>query len=313
MTTRATSRISRVLLTTILTLLPATVLSVEPLRVCVDADSPPYSLKHGQEQSGFDLAVSRALANALDRPLRMVWYESEIEKETSPALAVNALLSGDYCDLVAGCILYGGFLGEPASAKAQPPDIEGGKQGPRHKKWVRLNALAPSKPYHFIPLTVVLAAGTRERPVRRLSDLRGVAIGTETGTLSAHILSMYQGGVLRDTLHTFVPGEELLHALNKGEIAAALVELHRVDAYRARYPSMQIRQSGYQHPIGFNVGFVALAKSSKFLTKVDQAIEALMASGTLPNLAKEAGMTYVAPRGPAVLKQINLALIVGSD
>jgi len=102
-----------------------------------------------------------------------------------------------------------------------------------------------------------------------------------------------------------------LHALDKGEIDATLVELHRVDAYRARHPGSRIRQTGYQHSLGFNVGFVALTRSSVLLAQVDKTLDALIASGALPTMAQEAGMTYVAPRGPAVLEQINPALLVG--
>ncbi|HEV8717634.1 MAG TPA: transporter substrate-binding domain-containing protein [Candidatus Binatia bacterium] len=268
-------------------------------------------MKRGQEQSGFDLAVSRAVAKALNKPLQIVWYESKIEKDKSPALTVNALLSGAYCDLVAGYILYRGVLGEPASAKAQLPEVDGGQRGSRNKEWVRLGAISPSKPYHFLPLTVVLGAGAGKRQVRLLSDLHGLVIGTETATLAAHLLSMYRGGMLRNALRTFAPGEEVLHALDKGEIDATLVELQRVDAYWARHPGTRIRQTGYQHSLGFNVGFVALMRSSALLAQVNKTLDALIASGALPTMAQEAGMTYVAPRSPAVLEQINPALLVG--
>ena len=72
------------------------------LRVCLSDDIPLYSVHHGAVASGFDLAVARAVAKRLERPLAVQWFENSRDESTDMALGANALLSAALCDLVGG-------------------------------------------------------------------------------------------------------------------------------------------------------------------------------------------------------------------
>jgi hypothetical protein len=94
--------------------------------------------------------------------------------------------------------------------------------------------------------------------------------------------------------------------MERGEFEATLVPLHRFDAYRAAHPDTKLRGSGYLYPVGFNFGFVGLARDAALLAKIDVALEAKLASGEIAALAPAAGMTYLPPRPPDVRKAVAL-------
>ena len=82
--------------------------------------------------------------------------------------------------------------------------------------------------------------------------------------------------------------------------------LHRFDAYRAEHPDTKLRASGYLYPIGFNIGFVGLARDASFLADVDATLAAMLASGEIAEIAPGTGMTYLPPRAPDIQKHILL-------
>src|SRR5579883_3271203 len=47
--------------------------AADPLTICLDEDIPIYSVHHGQESKGFDVAVAQAVAKRLDRALKIQW------------------------------------------------------------------------------------------------------------------------------------------------------------------------------------------------------------------------------------------------
>jgi hypothetical protein len=52
----------------------------------------------------------------------------------------------------------------------------------------------------------------------------------------------------------------LFPRLEAGEADATLVPVHRFDAYRIEHPDTKLAPSGYFLPVGFNMGFVGLAR-----------------------------------------------------
>ena len=75
---------------------------------------------------------------------------------SSPALEANALLSDGRCQLVGGYALTEDSLVIPGAKTAKLPDFDGATRDDRRRR-VPLGVLAPSQPYIYSPLTVVLA------------------------------------------------------------------------------------------------------------------------------------------------------------
>jgi len=144
--------------------------AADTLTVCLDEDIPLYSIHHGSESTGFQLAVAEAVAKQLGRELRVQWFETKLELDDSSVLGANALLSDGRCQLVAGYPLVRDALGKPGIPTARMPDFDGATPADRRRR-VALGALVPSRAYHREPLTVVLGAGLT-KPVASLAEDR---------------------------------------------------------------------------------------------------------------------------------------------
>jgi len=278
----------------------------DTLRVCLDEKVPPYSIRHGREGGGFDVAVADAVAKRLGKALAVQWFESKVDSDSSTTLAANALLSDGRCQLVGGYPLIKDALGKPGAETARMPDYDGATLADRRRRVV-LGALVPSKPYHYAPLTIVLAPGVT-KPIARLADLEDLKLVVEATTLADAILMTFGDGRLVDRITHLVPGRgELLPRLEQGGFEATLIPLHRFDAYRAEHPQTMLKPSGYYHRIGFNMGFAGLSTEAALIEQVNAAIGEMLARGELPALAQAAAMTYLPPRQPEVRESLSLA------
>ena len=274
----------------------------DPLKVCLDENLPPLSLhQRGKPDSGFDVALAQAVAGRLGRPLRIQWFESKLDESSSPALEANALLSDGRCALVGSYALTRDSLKAPGVKTAKLPDFEGATRDDRRRR-VPVGVLAPSQPYVYSPLTVVLGDKARDRKISGVGDLAGLRIAIESGTLGDAILMTFENGRLIDYITHLVPGRhDLLGALNGGEFDATLLDLSRFDAYRAAHPDTRLGASGYYYPIGVNRGYVGLAGDPALIAAVNKALSDLQSAGTVADLAKTAGLTYLPPVEPAIL------------
>ena len=273
----------------------------DPLKVCLDENLPPLSLhQRGKPDSGFDVALAQAVADRLGRPFKIQWFESKLDESSSPALEANALLSDGRCALVGSYALTNDSLKVPGVKTAKLPDFEGATRDDRRRR-VPVGVLAPSQPYVYSPLTVVLGEKTRDRKISGIGDLAGLRIAIESGTLGDAILMTFEKGRLIDDITHLVPGrQDLLGALNRGEFDATLLDLSRFDAYRA-HPDNKLAASGYYYPIGVNRGYVGLASDPALIVAVNRALSDLQAAGKIAELAKAAGLTYLPPVEPAIL------------
>jgi ABC-type amino acid transport substrate-binding protein len=274
----------------------------DPLKVCLDENLPPLSMhQRGKPDSGFDVALAQAVAGRLGRPLRIQWFESKLDESSSPALEANALLSDGRCTLVGSYALTRDSLKVPGVKTAKLPDFEGATRDDRRRR-VPVGVLAPSQPYVYSPLTVVLGEKARGRKISGVGDLAGLRIAIESGTLGDAILITFENGRLIDHITHLVPGRhDLLGALNGGEFDATLLDLSRFDAYRAAHPDIKLAASGYYYPIGVNRGYVGLASDPALIAAVNKVLSDLQAAGTIADLAKAAGLTYLPPVQPAIL------------
>jgi len=275
--------------------------AADALRLCLDQDAAPFSFKRGARIGGFDLALAQAIADRLGRGLNVQWFESEDqpEKGKDTKTGVAALLADKRCDLAGAYPLLAASLGGPLSTEARLPRFPGLTVDDRRRA-IALSELAGSTPYIYTAPAVVLGPRVAGRSVTSLADLDGVRIGAEQSSFPDVILTVYQGGRLLPQVTHIVPGSGLLERLEAGDYDAVLVDIHRFDGYRGEHPETTLRLSGFLHPAGFNLGFVGLARDPELMRAVNAALDALTQDGTLENLAKKAGLTYLPPRAPAV-------------
>jgi len=279
--------------------------SDEVLKVCLDEDLPPASVhRRGKPESGFDVLLAEAVAKQLQRPLAIQWFETKLDEDSSPSLEANALLSDGRCALLGGYALTRDSLVVPGVKTAKLPGFDGITRDDRRRR-IPLGVLAPTRPYIYSALTVVLGSKARDRHVGDLGDLHDLRIGVESGTLADAILMNFDKGKLIDQITHLVPGrQDLLGALEQGELDAALVDLRRLDAWRATHPDSKLAASGYYYPIGANRAYVGLASDPTLIAAVDKALLDLEANGSIEQFARTSGLTYLKPREPIVLGDV---------
>ena len=148
------------------TALPA-IAADDVLKVCLDEDLPPLSSHHqGAADRGFDVALAEAVAGRLGRSLKIQWFESKLDEDSSPALEANALLSDDRCALVGSYALTKDSLVVPGVKTAKLPGFDGATRDDRRRR-VPLGVLAPSQPYIYSPLTIALGPKAPEKALEK--------------------------------------------------------------------------------------------------------------------------------------------------
>lgn len=274
----------------------------DPLKICLEENLPPLSMhQRGKPDSGFDVTLAQALAARLGRTLKIQWFESKLDETSSPALEANALLSDGRCALVGSYAFTQDSLKVPGVKTARLPDFEGATREDRRRR-VPVGVLAATRPYAYSALTVVLGEKARGRKISGIGDLAGLRIAIESGTLGDAILMTFEKGRLIDDITHLVPGrDDLLGALDRGDFDATLLDLRRFDAHRATRPDTKLIASGYNYPIGINRGYVALAGDPTLIAAVNKALADLQTDGTIADLARTAGLTYLPPVEPAIL------------
>ncbi|MCK1737884.1 transporter substrate-binding domain-containing protein [Bradyrhizobium sp. 138] len=282
----------------------------DPLRVCLDEDRPPLSMHHrGKPDAGFDVLLAQAIAERLGRTLTIQWFESKLDEDSSPQLEANALLSDGRCSLIGGYALTQDSLVVPGMKTARLPDFAGAKRDDRRRR-VALGVLAPSQPYVYSPMTVVLGPKASGRKIGDIGDLTGLRLVIESGSLGDAILMTFDKGRLIGSITHLVPGrDDLLGALQRGDHDATLIDLARFDAHRAAHPDNALAASGYYYPIGANRGYVGLASDGALIEAVNKALSALAAEGKIAEFGRQAGLTYLPPREPAILGDVWTKII----
>lgn len=289
-------------------LLLASAASAEPLKLCLDDSAPPFSSNREGKADGFDLKLADAIAGKLGRDLEVQWFHTEDQPEAGKdtKTIVSALLSDNRCELAGSYPLLSSALDNWIPEKGRLPRFKGGTPEDRRRS-VALKQLAATTPFIYTALAVAFGPDVSERKVRDLDDLDGLWIGVEQSSVVDVTLMLYQNGRLLKYLRHIPAGSGLFDRLEAGEYRVVLADLHRVDGYRLVHPKTKIKQSGYLHPGGFNLGFVGLASNSPLLQQVNEIIESALRDGTVERLASEAGLTYLSPRAPAVRSAPSIA------
>lgn len=292
------------------TMASAALAADDPLKICLDEDRPPLSVhQRGKPDAGFDVLLAKAIAERLGRPLTIQWFESKLDEDASPQLEANALLSDGRCSLVGGYALTQDSLVVPGMKTARLPDFAGATRDDRRRR-VPLGVLEPTRPYVYSPMTVVLGPKARDRKIGDIGDLAGLRLVIESGSLGDAILMTFDKGRLIDSITHLVPGrDDLLGALQRGDHDATLIDLARFDAHRAAHADTAITASGYYYPIGANRGYVGLASDRALIEAVNKALGQLAEEGKIAEFGKQAGLTYLPPREPAILGDVWTKII----
>lgn len=270
-----------------------------PLTVCVAEDNEPLSYVRKREPRGLDVRLARAIADELGRPLKVVPFESELEKESTLVREVSALLSANVCELASGFPLLRDDIGVVPGTPARTPDYPGAKRF-RERPFVSLQPLAASRGYQGMALVVVLRRGAA-REVERLSDLKGLRIGNVAGTLSSALLMMYRNGMLRRDLVSLPQGgASVFELMTADKLDAAVVAAGLYDAWRLEHPDSTLTLARYRRPLGINLGFVAAPQGKEALSAADRVIERALDKGELAAWAQAEGLSWMRPTTPDV-------------
>jgi mono/diheme cytochrome c family protein len=281
-----------------------------PLTVCLQANDPPLSFRGGENPGGFDLALSRIIAERLGRTLQVQWFVSRDDPDSNLTRDANALLSDGRCELLAEFPLTAGTLEPPHSPAAKLPPFDGAKPDDRNR-WVPIGELAATDPYRLDTLTVILSTRHADRPIGRLSDLNGMRVGVQIATLADAIAMQYGDGKLIEHVVHLPDSRDLFEKLCNGDLDAAFVDTRAYDAWTSRHGSDGLAPSGYTHSLGFNMGFVALASHRPLVNQVDAVLSDLKAHDAIAPLAANSGLSFIPPRSPAVLADIHPAELGG--
>lgn len=268
-----------------------------PLAICMADGNAPLSYRADGAPRGLDVALAQAIAAEAGRPLSVVLFDSEYEKETTLAHEVNALLSSGVCALATGFALFASDLGAPGRPTARTPGYDGAKPR-RQRPFVPLGRLAATRAYQATAMGVVTREpGTR---VDTLADLQGLRVGAVSGTMAGSALLLYRNGILAKGLVTLSQREDLLASLEAGRFDATLAPLNRYDAYRLAHPGTRLARATFVHPLRINLGVVGLESDPAALAVADRAIERALADGALARWADAAGATWIRPVPPDV-------------
>lgn len=272
------------------------------LKVCLEQGAAPLS---SPEHQGMDTVAATLVAEWLGRALEIVWYEGEDDEEASSAAQVNALLAAGLCQIAGGYPLVADGLRTPFAAEF-PLEFPDGS-----RRFVTLGKPIHTLPYRAFGYRVILAPPRQDKTVSRLGDLSGMRILAEQNSLADNLLLSHDGGALRaDVVHVPMLDEAgVLGALVGGRGDAALIEGPQFEALKLANPSTALRDSGYQHPLMINVGFVALETQRALVDLFDEAIEDLLAEGDLEAAIQELGYRYQAPVEPQVLPPLTYKLL----
>lgn len=154
-----------------------------PLRICADPDNLPFSKSEGA-QRGLYVDAAELIGKELKRPVEYVWWHTFNQRR-----ALRNTILANACDAV---------IALPANAD------------------YKVRGVKKSQP--FMELTYALVAPPSFR-FESLGDLRGKQIGVQFGTTPHVFVNTVEG--IRSV--TFRTSDELLQALSRGEIDAALL------------------------------------------------------------------------------------------
>jgi ABC-type amino acid transport substrate-binding protein len=247
------------------------------LRVAVYKDFAPFSAGTGDDYSGLDISLARALAAQLGVNLKLLPFDA------------GESMSDDLRNMV----WHGTVLGYgPADVMLHVPVDR--------RFAVQNDQVAIFAPYFRETLVLVYKHGTLPEAATA-DDLVGHAVAAEQGTAAAGALVGALGGALRDQAKITATPREAVDLLLSGRVSAALVTRTQAEAALLAagqssrdYAFATLALNGLP-PNGWVVGLAVKADNAALVKALDAALAAMRKSGALQALYAQQGVTWVSP------------------
>ncbi|MGL6157469.1 MAG: substrate-binding periplasmic protein [Ralstonia mannitolilytica] len=256
----------------------AKILASGSLKVALYKGLPPFSGNVGDQFEGIDVALARALSRQMGLSTALLPFDASDDS-----------MSDDLRNMV----WRGHYLGYG------PADVM--LHVPVDPAFIRENPqVLIFAPYHREEFVL---AYDRERipQVSRFDDLVGQATGAEGGSAGANALLSTGQGLLRDKVKIYADADAALRALFSGEIVAAMVTRAQYEsALKAQgQPAARFAVTQLQSPLlparGWAIGMAVKADQRTLAQALEEALNALRASGELQRIFAQYGVSMVAP------------------
>ena len=280
------------------------------LTACLAKNGGVMSARRAKGGAGMDYEVAAALAAELEMPLEVRWFESEQEEESTPIRENYALLAYEVCDIIPGFALYETSLSAFYNTRAALPRWDDKPAHLGQEFQVDLEPISVTDPYARMEMGVVYRTPEFDRDVEKISDLEGLKLGVEQGTL-AGVLTLRQGTekMAADAV-TLNPGPDFLWQMEQGAFDAALVTIGAYDFHKKQNFVSTLALDQYRHPLGFNISVAMLGRKKAMRDVFDPAIARMIQDGTMAKLAKKSHHTYAVPRKPWVQAHLTMQTIL---
>ena len=280
------------------------------LVACLAKNGGVMSGRRAKGGTGLDYELSRALAEALGVALDVRWFESEQDEESTPVKEAYALLAYKVCDIFPGFALYEMFFDDFDVARAALPRWDMRPQSLEHRVHVDLRPISVTHPYARMEMGVVYRNSEFERKIQKISDMEGLKIGVEQGTL-AGVLTLRQGTekMVSDSV-TRNPGPKFLWQMEQGEFDAALTTTGAYDFHKKQNVMSTLILGAYRHPLGINLSIAMLDSKKALRDIINPLIDAMVKDGTMAQLGARASHTYAHPRKPWLLPRLTMQTLL---
>lgn len=280
------------------------------LVACLAKNGGVMSGRRAKGGTGLDYELSRALAEALGVALDVRWFESEQDEESTPVKEAYALLAYKVCDIFPGFALYEMFFDDFDVARAALPRWDMRPQSLEQRVHVDLRPISVTHPYARMEMGVVYRNSEFERKIQKISDMEGLKIGVEQGTL-AGVLTLRQGTekMVSDSV-TRNPGPKFLWQMEQGEFDAALTTTGAYDFHKKQNVMSTLILGAYRHPLGINLSIAMLESKKALRDIINPLIDAMVKDGTMAQLGARASHTYAHPRKPWLLPRLTMQTLL---
>ena len=280
------------------------------LVACLAKNGGVMSGRRAKGGTGLDYELSRALAEALGVALDVRWFESEQDEESTPVKEAYALLAYKVCDIFPGFALYEMFFDDFDVARAALLRWDMRPQSLEQRVHVDLRPISVTHPYARMEMGVVYRSSEFERKIQKISDMEGLKIGVEQGTL-AGVLTLRQGTekMVSDSV-TRNPGPKFLWQMEQGEFDAALTTTGAYDFHKKQNVMSTLILGAYRHPLGINLSIAMLESKKALRDIINPLIDAMVKDGTMAQLGARASHTYAHSRKPWLLPRLTMQTLL---
>ena len=247
------------------------------LKVALYKDNAPYSDGTMARMEGLDVSVAEALASALQ--LKAAFLPFDAGENMADDLR-NMVWKGHYLG-------YG-----PADVMLHVP-VDKYFMGENRQAFI----FAPYVREHL----VVLSNAKLLDSVRSPEELKGRKVSVERGTGAASAMMGYSGGMLSSHVSIFKSGIEAANTVLTGKADAAFVSMAQAESAifqmkldRKDWAFSKLNMPGVP-PNGWPLGMAVKADNKELATLLDNALDALRASGELLKIFQSHGLTLAAP------------------